>query len=140
MRLAAALAIVGPLLAISINVASGNNFTWSFTHSEFTYPLAPELWTILLGGTFLAFSFLRFGLKHGRLLISLITLLIFTVQMAETFADYEPTAALQIPMHIAILMFIATGLAPYRVWHLPILGVAFYWAGDLGVPVHISTL
>lgn len=130
--LVAALAIIGPCLSIFISVVSGKSLTLSLADSPSSYSLITDLITIALGATGLTSSFFRFGLKHGRLLVSMIALGVFPVRMVETFANYNPAMFMEIPLHIAILMFIATGIAPYRFWHVAVLGAMFYFVTDLG--------
>jgi hypothetical protein len=138
LRVLAALAIVGTLLELVITVVvSGWNATWSMVHSR-SY-LVTDMITVALGTTSLISSFFPVGLKHGRLLVSMIALMSLLIRITETFASYEPAMFLAIPLNITLLMFIATGIAPYRFWHAAALGAAFYFVALLGYR-HIAPL
>lgn len=123
LRLAGALAILGPLYGILIET-----FIVGVPLSVFDTSISPDslLWSdlliMLLGLVGVALGQTR-AIRHARLVMSVLLLLMYVGWNLEAVQCGLTTEAMRDVRGIAIFMLVAVGTMPYRAWHIALLGL-----------------
>ncbi|MCH9030991.1 MAG: PAS domain-containing protein, partial [candidate division Zixibacteria bacterium] len=127
MQLATGLAIVAPLLSMTVSIlVLGEKAAFSYFHPPGTHPIYFESMIILLGILGFLLTYSKVCVKFGRLWVSLLMILISANELLETVANHYPEKAGDIPAYVPILLFIGVGTMPYRAWQTIGLGASLF--------------